>query len=178
MNYSLCQYVLFFCLYSLCGWLWESAFVSLRRRQWVNRGFLRGPIVPVYGFGALIILLSTLTVRENIWLVYVVGMAAASLLEYFTGALMEALFHTRYWDYSDKLFNLNGHICLGCSLGWGLFSVILVFVIHPPLARAVLSLPPRILQAFALLLSIAVLSDTLISCRKAISTTEAPPKTV
>ena len=80
--YSLGQWLLFFFLYCFLGWVWESCYVSAKRRQWVNRGFLHGPMLPIYGTGAVIILLATIPVRDSLWLVFLLGMLAATALEY------------------------------------------------------------------------------------------------
>lgn len=131
MSYSVQQWVLLFFVYCFLGWVWESCYVSLKKREWVNRGFLYGPWLPIYGFGAIAILLATLRFQDSLVLVFLAGMASASLLELFTGWLMEKLFHMRYWDYSHLPLNLNGYICLPVSLAWGGFSLLLVEVIHP-----------------------------------------------
>ncbi len=127
--YHLTQWILFFFFYSFVGWLWESGYVSVRKRQWVNRGFMYGPMLPLYGSGALTVLISTMGVRENILLIFLFGMMAATLLEYVTGAVMERIFRVRYWDYSNQKFNLNGYICVSSSLCWGGFSVLLVRIV-------------------------------------------------
>lgn len=124
--YYLSQWVLFFFIYSFIGWVWESCYVSVRKRRWVNRGFMHGPMLPLYGSGALAVLVSTIGVRENMVLIFLLGMMAATVLEYFTGAAMERLFHVRYWDYSNQKLNLHGYICVSSSLCWGCFSVLLV----------------------------------------------------
>lgn len=131
MSYSVQQWVLLFFVYCFLGWVWESCYVSLKQREWVNRGFLYGPWLPIYGFGAIAILLATLRFQESLALVFLAGMTAASLLELFTGWLMEKLFHMRYWDYSHLPLNLNGYICLPVSFAWGGFSLLLVKIIHP-----------------------------------------------
>ena len=111
------QWALLFFFYCFCGWVWESCYVSAKQRQWVNRGFLHGPLLPIYGSGAIIILFVTLPVADNLWLVYVLGMLAATLLEYVVGAVMEQLFKVRYWDYTKQPCNLHGYICLtSCGL--------------------------------------------------------------
>ena len=107
----------------------------------VNRGFLHGPWLPIYGAGALTVLFVTLPVRTNPALVFFIGMTGATLLEYGTGLVMERLFQMRYWDYSKELLNVNGYICLPASLAWGIFSTALIYVFHPPLERFVLLLP-------------------------------------
>lgn len=140
-NYGLSQWVIFFFLYSFIGWVWESCYVSVRKHRWVNRGFMNGPFLPLYGSGALVILVSTMGVRDNVALIFIMGLAGATVLEYFTGAAMERLFRVRYWDYSRQKFNLNGYICLTSSLCWGLFSVLMVKVVHVPVERFVLRIP-------------------------------------
>ena len=117
--YTIDQWILFFMFYCLCGWIWESCYVSAMERRWVNRGFLHGPLLPIYGSGALVILISTIWVKDNLWLVFLFGMIAATVLEYVTGAVMEKLFKVRYWDYSKQKLNLKGYICLTSSLAWG-----------------------------------------------------------
>ena len=97
-SYDLSQWVLFFFIYSFAGWIWESCYVSARKRRWVNRGFMHGPMLPIYGSGALVILVSTIGVRDNSALIFLMGMCGATVLEYVTGAVMERIFRVRYWD--------------------------------------------------------------------------------
>ena len=170
--YTLGQWLLFFFLYCFLGWVWESCYVSARQRRWVNRGFLHGPLLPIYGFGAVIILWATLPVRGSLPLIFLVGMLAATALEYVTGAAMEALFKVRYWDYSGKPFNLNGHICLTCSLAWGAFSVLLVKVLHPPFEDLVLRLPAFLADALACVLTVYFTADTVRSFQAAMDLRE------
>lgn len=134
MTYSLYEWLFFFYFYCFVGWCWESMYVSIRKKKLVNRGFMRGPLLPIYGFGAIVMLICTLPVRDNIPLTFICGMIGATTLEYFTGAAMEKLFGVRYWDYSNRPLNLNGHIYYGAALLWGLFSVLLVNFIHAPVA--------------------------------------------
>ena len=170
--YTLGQWLLFFFLYCFLGWVWESCYVSARQRRWVNRGFLHGPLLPIYGFGAVIILWATLPVRDSLALIFLLGMLAATALEYVTGAAMEALFKVRYWDYSGKPFNLNGHICLTCSLAWGAFSVLLVKVLHPPFEDLVLRLPAFLADALACVLTVYFTADTVRSFQAAMDLRE------
>ena len=157
--YDLPQWVLFFFFYSFIGWIWESCYVSVRKRRWVNRGFMHGPMLPLYGSGALAVLVSTISVRENTALVFLLGMLAATALEYFTGAAMERLFHVRYWDYSNQKLNFHGYICISSSLCWGCFSILLVRAVHVPVEAAVLKLPPAVAEAIAFVLAVAAAVD-------------------
>lgn len=157
--YDLPQWVLFFFIYSFIGWVWESCYVSVRKRRWVNRGFMHGPMLPLYGSGALTVLISTIGVRDNPALIFLLGMLAATLLEYITGLAMERLFHVRYWDYSGQKLNLHGFICVSSSLCWGCFSVLLVKAAHVPIEAAVLGIPSVAAEGAALLLSVAAAVD-------------------
>ena len=172
MQYTLTEWMLFFFLYCVLGWIWETSYVSVKSRKFVNRGFLYGPWLPIYGSGALIILLSTLRVRDSLPLVYLFGMLGATVLEYLTGAWMEKAFHMRYWDYSKQPLNLNGHICLGVSLAWGCFSLLLVEVVHPPIERLVLKIPATVGEATALVLVVLFTVDVVKSVQAALDLRE------
>ena len=167
-GYAPAQWALFFFLYSFLGWVWESCYVSLRQGRWVNRGFLNGPLLPIYGFGAVAILLFTLPVAANPLLVFLMGMTGATLLEYVTGWTMERLFHVRYWDYSMYRFNLNGYICLPASLCWGAFSLVMLRLIHPVVSGWVAMLAPAAALTAALALSAFFAVDLLVSLRQAV----------
>ena len=166
--YTTGQWVLLFFFYCFCGWVWESCYVSLCQRRWVNRGFLQGPLLPIYGSGAIIILFVTLPVAGNLGLVWLLGMLAATALEYVTGDVMERLFKVRYWDYSKQKFNLNGHICLSSSIAWGFFSILLVRFIHPPIARLLADVPSWLVDPLALALTIAFTVDVVQSVQAAL----------
>lgn len=171
-HYDLTQWLLFFFVYAFFGWIWESCYVSVRNKRWVNRGFLNGPFLPIYGFGAIAILWATLPVRNSIALIYLFGMLSATILEYVTGAAMERLFRVRYWDYSKHKFNLNGHICLGVSLGWGLFAVFLVKGIHLPIESLILQIPPLLGDILATILVVVMAVDVTASFNEAMDLKE------
>lgn len=165
--YTTGQWVLLFFFYCFLGWIWESCYVSLRQRRWVNRGFLQGPLLPIYGSGAIIILLATIPVQEDLRLVFLFGMAAATALEYVTGAVMERLFGVRYWDYSRQRLNLNGYICLTNSIAWGFFSILMVRFIHPPVARLLRDVPAWCVDPLALALAVGFTVDAVRSFQAA-----------
>ena len=167
-SYDLSQWILFFFIYSFVGWVWESCYVSVKKRRWVNRGFMNGPTLPIYGSGALVILVSTIGVRDNPALIFLLGMLAATVLEYITGWAMEQLFHVRYWDYSNQKFNWNRYICLSSSLCWGFFSILLVKVVHVPIETAVLKIPEAVGEGAALVLSVAAAADLTQSFNEAL----------
>ena len=148
-EYSISQWVLLFFLYSFCGWCWEVFLYLVKERRFVNRGFLFGPILPIYGFGAVGILLTCVPVEGNMALVALVGTIAASLLEYVTGFLMESIFHVRYWDYSQRPLNLNGYICALSAATWAVFSVIIVSVVNPFVKNYIYMIPLTMADAAA-----------------------------
>ncbi|MGI6008361.1 MAG: putative ABC transporter permease [Ruminococcus sp.] len=143
-QYTAAQWMLCFYIYSFLGWCWESLYVSCLKKRWVNRGFMRGPFLPIYGSGALIMLIVSEPFKNNILLTYIAGMIGATLLELVTGAAMEALFRVRYWDYSRKKFNFKGYICLSSSLAWGAFTVLMNLFLHKPVNALLRWMPPSV----------------------------------
>lgn len=170
--YTLSQWLLFFYIYCFIGWCFESTVVSLSQRKFVNRGFVRGPFLPIYGSGALVILVSTLPLRENHLLTFLCGALSATLLEYVTGVCMEALFHVRYWDYSQKKFQFQGHICLSSTIVWGLLSLLMVNAVHLPIERMVLAIPEQPLNGAVFVLTAIFAADFTSSFRTAIDLKE------
>jgi uncharacterized membrane protein len=176
MHYSQPQLLLTFFTYCFLGWIWESLFVSFQKREWVNRGFLHGPMLPIYGFGAIIILWLTLPFRDSLPLIYIIGMLGATILEYATGAVMERIFRMRYWDYRGHPFNLNGHISLFTSLVWGLFSILLVKSLHPPIENLLLAIPSNVLEPVSLIILICFVVDTTNSIQAGLNMKELMAK--
>ena len=131
-TYTWYQWLAFFYVYCFLGWIFESTYVSLKQKRLVNRGFLRLPMLPLYGSGAVMMLWVSLPVRDSLPLVYISGFIAATALEYVTGAVMERLFKVRYWDYSSQPFQLHGYICLSSSIAWGFLTILMTDVIHDP----------------------------------------------
>lgn len=141
-TYTWYQWLLIFYTYCFFGWIFESTYVSCKTRRFVNRGFLRLPMLPLYGTGAVMMLWVSLPLKHNVFLVYISGMIAATVLEYVTGWAMERLFKMKYWDYSNQRFNLNGYICLSSSVAWGFLTIFLTEIVHPPISRLALLLHP------------------------------------
>ncbi len=167
-EYTWYQWLLFFFVYCFIGWIIESTYVSIRSFQLVNRGFLRLPLLPLYGSGAIIMLWLSLPVKGNLLLVFLFGMAGASALEYITGCLMERLFKMKYWDYSGRPFNLNGYVYLGNSIAWGLLTILLTEFVHRPLEWMVLKLSMAACIALVIIISILFTADTVHSIKEAL----------
>ncbi len=124
------QVYTYFIIYSFSGWAIESLYCSFLNKKWINRGFISGPFCPIYGFGALAII-AVLHPLTNFFAVFFAGLLITSCIEYFSSYLLEKLFHTTWWDYSDYPFNLNGRVCLKNSILFGVLSITLHFYIHP-----------------------------------------------
>lgn len=172
MSYSLLQVIVFFFIYCFIGWIWETGYVSCRTGHFVNRGFLHGPMIPIYGFGAMGILFATLPVKDNLYLVFFSGMIAASILELVTGCTMEAIFHVRYWDYTNIPTNVRGYISLPTSLVWGIFSVLMVKYVHVPIERFVFQLSQLQLELCSVVLVSIGSMDFALSTREALDLKE------
>ena len=129
---------------------------------------MRGPFLPLYGSGAVLMLFVSIPVENHLLLVYLSGCVAATALEYVTGVCMEALFKVRYWDYSNQKFNYKGQICLSSTLAWGFLTIFLVRVIHRPIERFVLGLHPYVASALAYVLTIVVAVDMALSVKAAL----------
>ena len=165
---SLYVWVFFFYFYCFFGWCFESAYVSLKCRKPVNRGFMRGPFLPLYGSGAIMMLVVSMPFQDNLVLVYIAGCIGATALEYVTGVVMEALFKVRYWDYSKNSFNYKGYICLWSSLAWGALTILMTEVIHKPIEQLVLKIPTQILTVVTLLLTAVIFADFALSFKAAL----------
>ncbi len=163
MTYTLTQWILLFYSYCLLGWIWESCYVSAKKHTWINRGFLHGPFLPLYGSGAILVLFITQPFTDNLILIYFSSMIAATILEYITGVTMERLFHVRYWDYSSKRFNINGHICLGSTIAWGFFAIGLIKILNPPISHYVTKIPESIAEPIAFVITIFITIDGVVS---------------
>lgn len=163
----ICTWCAFFFIYCFFGWCFESAYVSLCERKLINRGFLKGPVLPIYGFGALIMLCVTIPFKGDYLKMYFSGAISATILEYFTGAAMEKLFKVKYWDYSSKKMNIKGYICLTSTIAWGFFTIFLVEVIHNPIEKTVMSIPKPVLYTAISIFGTLMIYDCVTSFKTA-----------
>lgn len=143
--YTVSLLLLYYFFYSSLGWLCESIYCSIGEKKWVNRGFLTGPLCPIYGTGAVVFIVCLgplkeypipvsvfgLTFSITPVLVLLAGMVLADMVEFATSVIMEKLFHARWWDYSEKPFNIQGRICLQHTMYWGIFTIVFLYLIHP-----------------------------------------------
>ena len=131
MKYQIFELLTYFVIYSFAGWVMESIFRSISERKLINTGFLKGPFCPIYGIGAIIIYVFLSGFKENILLLFLAGFIILSVWEYIVGLFLEKIFNTKYWDYSDHKFNIQGRVCLTNSIYWGILGVVFIYYIHP-----------------------------------------------
>lgn len=167
-TYNLLQWLIFFYIYCFIGWVFESSWVSFLQRRFVNRGFLRAPLLPLYGTGAIMMLWVSIPFQGNLLMTFVAGMVGATVLEYIVGVSMEALFKVKYWDYSKQRFNFQGVVCLSSSIAWGFLTLLLTQVIHRPIEELVFCMPQTALWIVDIAVSLVFVTDTVISVRAAL----------
>ena len=167
-NYIPIQWLFLFYLYSFAGWCWETLYVSILEKRFVNRGFMRGPFLPLYGTCGIMMLIISRPYYDNIFLLYIAGCIGATAIELFTGVLMEALFKVRYWTYSHKKFNFKGYICLESSLFWGVPTVVFTHYLQLPIEKMMMMIPYRALSIVTILLTAYISFDFAVAFRTAI----------
>lgn len=160
--------ILYFAVYSFIGWVMETTFASITQRKFINRGFLIGPFVPIYGFGAILIIQSsnwTSIIFENhfmsLFITLLFSTLLVTVLEFITGFLLEKVFNLKWWDYSNNIMNFKGYICLSYSLLWGILAFLLIQVIHPTTEQFVHLIPLSNKKYIAAFLVIYFLIDTI-----------------
>jgi uncharacterized membrane protein len=145
------------------GWCAEVAYAAVNTGKFINRGFLNGAVCPIYGIGAVIGITVMTPLQNNIFILFFGAVLLASLLELFSGWILEKAFSQKWWDYSHLPFNIGGYICLKFSLIWGIACVLLVNVIHPIIERVVLIIDVRFGQLILVVLYTAVIIDIVAS---------------
>lgn len=155
--------ILYFFVYGFLGWCTEVIFAAFKQHRFVNRGFLNGPICPIYGVGVTLVIACLEAFQSNLLLLYISSVILVTVLEGVTGWAMDKLFHNKWWDYSKLPFNIGGYVCLLFSLIWGVACIFIVYFVHP-LIHQVLSLIPHTAGiALIAILGIALLSDMIVT---------------
>ncbi|MBS6396242.1 MAG: hypothetical protein KH452_03680 [Clostridiales bacterium] len=171
-SYHFREWLSFFYFYCIFGWCFESTYVSLKSHRLVNRGFLKGPWLPLYGSGAILVLWLTLPFQQSPVLVYVVGMLGATVLELVTGEAMVRLFKVRYWDYSDQRLQYRGHICFWSSIAWGFLSLLMVYVVHKPVESFIFWMHEEVVSVLTFGITVCIVYDFAEAFRKAMDLRE------
>lgn len=138
------EVVWIFMIYAVIGWCTEVSYAALDTGKFVNRGFLNGPYCPIYGCGVLLVVVILTPLKENLLILYFGSVILTSVIEFLTGYLLEKVFHNKWWDYSDKPYNIKGYICLKFSLFWGFACTFIMLIIHP-IIYGVIQIVPYIL---------------------------------
>lgn len=154
-----------FYAYAFLGWCMEVSFAALVSGTFVNRGFLNGPVCPIYGFGVVIVLSCLEPLRHNLLLLFLGSVLLTSALEWVTGFVLEKLFHQRWWDYSDEPFNLGGYICLRFSIAWGLACLFVVEILHPTVLLTIRLIPRPVGIALLVMFSLIMAVDLAATVR-------------
>lgn len=155
------EIVWLFLIYAFLGWCVEVVYAALESGQFVNRGFLNGPLCPIYGFGVLLVIHILAPVQDNILLMFAGAVLITSAIELIGGFVLEKAFHHRWWDYSDMPFNIGGYICLRFSLAWGLACLLVVDRIHPLIVNGLSLVPVNASQVLLSVLAMVLLVDTI-----------------
>lgn len=163
LGYTIPELLSLFFVYGFLGWCIEVVFCGLEEGHFINRGFLNGPICPIYGFGGVIVVLCLTPIADNILLLFIGSAILTTLLEFVTGFLLDKIFHARWWDYSDKPFNVCGYICLKFSVYWGLVCIALMKGIHPAIYDLIKHVPHFIGIIVLIFLSAVFVADVIIT---------------
>ena len=159
------QYIALFFIYSFAGWLMEVIRVSKKEKKFVDRGFLIGPYCPIYGYGVLLITILLRKYTDDIIVTFFMSLIICGILEYLTSYLMEKIFKARWWDYSDRKFNINGRICLENLIPFGIGGCIIVYIINPFLLGIIDFVPDIIMHILLTFLLIGYITDLIVSLK-------------
>ena len=163
MSYNYDTLFLLFMLYSIMGWLLEVTCKLIEKHKFINRGFLIGPYCPIYGHGAILMILLLSKYQSDPLLLFTMSIVICSILEYFTSYIMEKVFKARWWDYSRRKFNINGRICLETMIPFGLLGMLIIYVVNPVFVNLIVRLSPDLTYTLAVILSAIYITDNIIS---------------
>lgn len=163
MKFLIYLYTLFI-IYSFLGYICEMLFVAILDKEFKPRGFLCGPLLPIYGLGSIFILCMLLRYKSDPIVVFVFGMIICSALEYFTSFLLEKIFHNMWWDYYDYKYNLNGRICLLNSFMFGVGAIVIIYIAQPIVEKFLKIIPSLTLNILLVIITIILLADIVYSC--------------
>ncbi len=165
MNKSLSMLFIIFIFYSFIGWIIESLYVYYCTKKLMNRGFLIGPYCPIYGLGCVLFITLLEKYMNEPLVLFILAITICSVLEYLTSWVMEKLFKARWWDYSDKKFNINGRVCLENMMGFGVGALVVMYVSHPLLKPVLMAIPTKIIIILAIVLAVIFITDVSISLK-------------
>lgn len=159
------KYIILFFIYSFLGWLIETIGDTIKKKKFVNRGFLIGPYCPIYGTGVLLITIFLTKYKHDIWITFFMSLVICGILEYLTSYVMEKLFKARWWDYSTNKFNINGRICLETLIPFGIAGILIIYIGNPLLLKYINMIPQLAMHIFIGILLVGYIIDLAISFR-------------
>lgn len=162
---TILYYFFLFFIYAIIGFVVEVTYVLITTKKLVNRGFLIGPYIPIYGVCACIMTIYLTQYKDNPLTIFILAMSICSFTEYITSYLMEKLFNARWWDYSNMKFNLNGRICLLNTVLFGILALVLIYLVNPPLIFVISKMNKKILNIISIICLIIFFTDTFISTK-------------
>ena len=157
------KYLLWFFIYSFFGWLMEVCVAFRNEGKFVNRGFLIGPYCPIYGFGCLMIIIFLDGYKDDLLVLFVMAALLCGTLEYLTSYLMEKIFRARWWDYSEKKFNINGRICLDTLIPFGILGCLMLRIIHPKVIEISSMINHNILYTLVVVVTTLFVIDNIVT---------------
>ena len=157
-------YFFLFFLYAVLGWIIETIYVTILDKKFVNRGFLIGPYIPLYGVSAITMILYLNQYKTNPLTVFLLAIFVCTFLEYITSYIMEKIFKARWWDYTNQKFNINGRVCLKNSLYFGILSLLLIYLINPLLINLINNMNNILLTIITIVCLTIFITDIFISC--------------
>lgn len=160
------ELVWIFIIYAFIGWCTEVSYAALDRGIFVNRGFLNGPYCPIYGCGVVIVVAALTPLKDNLLILFAGSFLLTSILEYITGFILEKVFHNKWWDYSNKPFNLHGYVCLKFSIYWGLACTFIMDVLHPIIYKGITMIP----HILGVVLLCIIMTGFAVDCGVTVST--------
>lgn len=160
---KICFYFMLFLLYSFIGWSIEVIGQLLEKHRFINRGFLVGPICPIYGWGCIAMILTLTKYKSDFFLLFAMAIVICSILEYFTSYFMEKLFHVRWWDYTRRKYNINGRICAETMIPFGILGCLVIYIVNPILSSILLKISVSTLNIIAIILFVIYVIDNIIS---------------
>lgn len=161
--YTFLYYFLLFIIYALFGWILEVINFVIRKHKFINRGFLIGPYCPIYGWSAIIMYFLLEKYLDDPLVLFVMGALIASIIEYITSYTMEKLFNARWWDYSEKSFNINGRICLENAILFGLLALVFMYYVNPFIMKFINSIPRSTLLIISFIIFVLFIIDNTLT---------------